>query len=87
MLGFLGRVFERAKAAGTTVRVVDNMSWAQDKMDFNALIAYEERVDPLIRQFKARALCQYDVRRFSSPQLLKALKCHSDTARYPVVLA
>jgi MEDS: MEthanogen/methylotroph, DcmR Sensory domain len=86
VLGYLGPIFEEAKAAGTTVCAVDNMSWTHAKMDFDRLMDYEKRVDPLIRQFKAKALCQYDVHRFSGPQLLRALKCHTDTARYPLMI-
>jgi hypothetical protein len=86
MLEFFDGVLEKARSAGKTLCVVGNTSWARGKMDFNSLMDFERRVDPLLRREKARALCQYDVRRFSSPQVLRALKCHPDTARYPLML-
>jgi DNA-binding MarR family transcriptional regulator len=87
MLEFLEGVFKEARAAGTTVRLMGNMSWAHTKMNFDTLMDFEARLDPLLRRFRGQALCQYDVRRFRGPQLLSALKCHADTNRYPVMLS
>jgi len=86
MLEFFRPVFEEARAAGTAIRVVGDMYWAHAKMDFDTLMDFEARVDPLLRRFRVTALCQYDVRRFSGQQLLRALKCHRDTGRYPLML-
>jgi DNA-binding MarR family transcriptional regulator len=78
------RILQDAHAAGKTVRGVDNMSWSQGKLDFDSLMDYEARVDPLLRRFQAQAICQYDVRRFAGPQLLRALRSHPDASRYPL---
>jgi hypothetical protein len=86
MLEFFRPVFEKVRAAGKTARIVGKMDWSRGKMDFGTLMAFEARVDPLLRRFRAQAMCQYDVRRFSSPQLLRALKCHPDTRRFPLIL-
>ena len=86
MLEFFRPVFEEARAAGKAIHVVGNMYWSQGKMDFDTLMDFEARVDPLIERFRVQALCQYDVRRFPSPQLLRALKCHRETRRYPLML-
>jgi DNA-binding MarR family transcriptional regulator len=86
MLEFFHAAFQEARAAGTTVRCVDNMSWTRGTMNFDAVMDYEARLDPLLRRFRGQALCQYDVRRFPGRQLLRALKCHADTNRYPVML-
>jgi hypothetical protein len=87
VLDFLAPIFEEARAAGKTVRGVGNMTWARRYMDFDALMDYEARVDPLLRQFGAQAICQYDVRRFRGSELLRALRCHPDTSRYPLMLS
>ena len=86
MFEFFHPVFEEARAAGKAIRVVGNMYWTHGKMDFDTLMDYEARVDPLLRRFRVKALCQYDVRRFPGQQLLRALKCHPDTGRYPLML-
>jgi hypothetical protein len=86
MLEFFRPVFEEARAAGKAIHLVGNMYWAHGKMDFDTLMDYEARVDPLLRRFRVKALCQYDVRRFPGPQLLRALKCHPDTGRYPLMI-
>ena len=86
MFEMFSPVFEEARAAGQAIYLVGNMSWTQGKMDFDTLMDYEARVDPLLRRFHVKALCQYDVRRFSSQRLLRALKCHPDTRRYPLML-
>jgi MEDS: MEthanogen/methylotroph, DcmR Sensory domain len=85
MLEFFRPVFEEARAAGKAVHLVGNMYWAHGKMDFDTLMDFEARVDALLRRFHVEALCQYDVRRFSGPQVLRALKCHPDTGRYPLM--
>jgi DNA-binding MarR family transcriptional regulator len=87
MLEFLEGVLQEARAAGTTVRAVDNMSWTRGAMNFDTVMDYEARIDPLLRRFRGQALCQYDVRRFAGRQLLRALQCHPDTSRYPVMLS
>jgi hypothetical protein len=86
MLEFFRPLFEEARAAGKTIRIVGNMTWSQRKMDFDTLMEFEARVDPLLRQFRTQAMCQYDVRHFRGPELLRALRCHSDTSRYPLML-
>jgi hypothetical protein len=84
LLEAVQRIFEEAKTAGRTVRAVGNVS-GYGKMDFRTLMEYEPRVDALLRRFGAQVICQYDVRRFEGPQLLRALKVHPDTSRYPLM--
>jgi hypothetical protein len=86
MLELLRGVFQRARAAGETVHLIGNMSWAQEKMEFDDLMEFETRVERLIRRFRAEAICQYDLSRFSGQQALRALKCHPQTARHPLIL-
>jgi hypothetical protein len=86
MLAFFRPIFEEARADGKAIYLVGDMSWSQRKMDFDTLMDFEARVDRLLRQFEVKALCQYDVRRFSGPRLLRALKVHRDTERYPLTL-
>jgi DNA-binding MarR family transcriptional regulator len=87
MLEFLEGVLQETRAGGTTVRIMGNMSWAHTKMNFDTLMDFEARLDPLLRRFRGQALCQYDVRRFTGPQLLSALRCHPETRRYPLMLS
>jgi transcriptional repressor of dcmA and dcmR len=48
------------------------------------VIEYEAGYDERIaHQFPVVTLCQYDVRRFSTLELLDALKAHRDMFRYP----
>jgi hypothetical protein len=86
MLETLQGIFQEARAAGTAIRVMDNMNWARKKMNFDTLMDYERRVEPLLRRFRGQAMCQYDVRRFPGHQLLRAMKCHPDMSRFPVML-
>jgi hypothetical protein len=86
MLALLRGIFREARAAGKTVHLIGNMSWAQGKMDFDALMEFETRVERLIRRFRAEAICQYDLSRFSGQQALRALKCHPETTRRPLIL-
>ncbi len=87
MLEFFDGVLDKARAAGRKpLCLVGNMTWARGKMDFDALMDFERRVEPVLRREKARALCLYDVRKFSGPQVLRALKGHPDTAHHPLML-
>jgi DNA-binding MarR family transcriptional regulator len=86
MLAAFTEIFEKAQADGKTIRGVDNISWSRGKIDFDSLMDYETRVDALLRRFGADGLCQYDVRRYRGPELLRALKAHPDMARCPMML-
>jgi hypothetical protein len=87
MIEFLRGIFQQAHAAGKAIHLVGDMSWAQDRrMGFDGLMEFEAGLDRIAREFRADVLCQYDVSRFSSKQLLRALKSHPDTGRYPLML-
>jgi hypothetical protein len=85
LLEALQRIFQEAKTSGRMVRAVGNVA-GYGKTDFRALMEYEPRVDALLRRFGVQAICEYDVRRFKGPELLRALKAHPDTSRYPLMM-
>ena len=48
---------------------------------------YEAQIEGDAAASGALVLCQYDVRRFSGEDLLRALECHAHGGSYPLVLA
>jgi DNA-binding MarR family transcriptional regulator len=86
MLASLQRVFQDTRTGGRTACLMGEMSWMRGKMNFNSLMDFEARLDPLLRRYGVSAICEYDVRRFKGPQLLRALKAHPDTSRYPLMM-
>ena len=62
------------------------MAWGMEQgFDLDELMAFERHYDyGLARRFPVITLCQYDARRFSGIGVLRALKCHEDTFRYPL---
>jgi len=67
-------------------RLLGDMTWCQHRgMTCDELIEYESRYNYAIaRRFPLVSVCQYDVREFSGPAVLNALKCHEDTFNYPL---
>ena len=87
MLAFVERVNFEARAAGHSIRWVGDMAWTLAKrISIDELMDFETRVDFLAQRFPLAAVCQYDLRHFSGRAVLRALKCHSDTFRYPLAL-
>jgi hypothetical protein len=87
MLALLERVNFEARAAGHSIRWVGDMAWTSTKrISIDELMDFEMRVDFVAQRFPLAAVCQYDLRHFSGRAVLRALKCHSDTFRYPLAL-
>ena len=87
MLAFLERINFEARAAGHSIRWVGDMAWTSTKrISIDQLMDFEMRVDFVAQRFPLAAVCQYDLRHFSGRAVLRALKCHSDTFRYPLAL-
>jgi DNA-binding MarR family transcriptional regulator len=84
---FLKRVSQEATQAGQALRIAGEMSWALSRnLRFEAVLDIETRFDALAGQLPLECLCVYDARRFSSGDFLRAVKCHRDHSRYPIVL-
>ncbi len=65
-------------------RLLGDMTWCLDLgMSYDELMAYELRYNhDIASRYALVSVCQYDVRRFSGPAVLNALKCHEDTFNY-----
>ena len=87
-IGFLKEHFVHAKRTGRRLRLVGDMAWTLRKgLALDGLLRLEARADVLARQFPVSAMCLYDARHFTSPVIVKALKCHRDTAQFPLPVA
>ncbi len=75
-----------SRAGLRSFRLLGDMSWyRQQGMTDAELIAYEARYNyDIARRFPLVSVCQYDVRAFTGPAVLNALKCHEDTFNYPL---
>ena len=72
---------------GESVRIAGDVARAIAKgMKSDDLMAYERRIEGQTAPSGAVVLCQYDVRCFSAPDLLRGLKCHADSSSYPILL-
>jgi hypothetical protein len=53
-------------------------------MTLDRLMEYEAGYDRILaKRFPVVTLCLYDVRRFESVEVVKALEAHTDMFRYP----
>ena len=87
MCRFVERALVMATGAGTrSFRLLGDMSWClQLGMSYDDLQAYEMRYNyEIAHRYPLVSVCQYDVRDFSGPAVLNALKCHEDTFNYPL---
>ncbi len=85
MCRFVEHALVMATGAGTrSFRLLGDMTWClQLGMSYDELLAYEMRYNHEIgHRFPLVSVCQYDVREFSGPAVLNALKCHEDTFNY-----
>ncbi len=85
MCRFVERSLIMATRSGMrSFRLLGDMSWClQLGMTYDELNAYEVRYNhEIARRFPLVSVCQYDVRDFSGPAVLNALKCHEDTFNY-----
>jgi hypothetical protein len=63
------------------------MSWSLSKnLPIDAILDIEKRLDTLGGKVPLKGLCVYDTRHFSGGDFLRAVKCHRDHARYPIML-
>jgi excisionase family DNA binding protein len=79
-------IFVSAMSAGaTSLRVVGDMTSCLDAgMTLDDVMEYEAGYDRILaKRFPLVTLCLYDVRRFESVDVLKALQGHTDMFRYP----
>ena len=87
MCRFVERALVMATGAGTrSFRLLGDMTWCLHLgMSYDDLLAYEVKYNYAIaHRFPLVSVCQYDVREFSGPAVLNALKCHEDTFNYPL---
>lgn len=85
MCRFIERSLFMMKRSGLRAfRLLGDMSWCQHLgMTHDELLAYEMRYNHEIApRYPLVSVCQYDVRDFSGPGVLSALKCHDDTFKY-----
>jgi len=85
MCRFVERSLIMASRAGRrSFRLLGDMTWCLALgMSYDELQAYEMRFNhEIARRFALVSVCQYDVRAFSGPAVLNALKCHEDTFNY-----
>ena len=78
--------FVNAMRAGVeSLRVVGDMTSCLDAgMTLDQVMEYEAGYDGMIaRRYPVVTMCMYDVRQFESLEVVRALKGHSDTFRYP----
>jgi excisionase family DNA binding protein len=73
------------RAGATSLRVVGDMTSCLDAgMTSDEVMEYEAGYDRILaKRFPLVTLCLYDVRRFQSLALFKALQGHADMFRYP----
>ena len=79
--------FVSAMSAGaTSLRVVGDMTCCLNAgMTLDEVMEYEAGYDRILaKRFPLVTLCLYDVRRFESLEVVKALQGHTDMFRYPV---
>ncbi len=84
---FLKAEFQTAGKAGQALCLGAHMSWTFAKnLRMDAVLDVETRFDALSRQYPLTGLCVYDARHFSSGDFLRAVKCHGDHKRYPILV-
>ena len=72
-------LWEAMDRHATPMRAVGEM--ASERMTFESekeMLAYEAAFNVTGRRFPSAVICQYDVRKFSGPALLQALRAHPD---------
>lgn len=85
-VAFLRAVAREAKQAGRALCLAADMSWTVlRKLEFEAVLSIERRLDSVAKRLPVTALCVYDARRFSSNEFLQTMKCHRDHERHPIV--
>ena len=72
------------RAGARSLRLVGDVTAFTAAVTRGQVVEFEAAFDRVGRRFPVVTLCEYDVRRLSSVDLLNALKGHKDTFRYPV---
>lgn len=86
-LVFYRRLIREARKAGQNLCIAGDASWALARnLPVDELFDYENHLDALARKNALTVLCIYDTRDFSGGDILQAVKCHRDHARYPIML-
>jgi transcriptional repressor of dcmA and dcmR len=79
------QVSAAAKAGTQSFRAFGDTWDLRNKVSAAGFAQYEAAYDQFIaRRYPIVTLCVYDVRRFSGTDMLRALKAHRDTFRYPI---
>lgn len=78
MLGKIDRVVSAARERGfPRVRIMGNMSWAQDRAPGSEyLVEYEIRVNDVLARTRQPAICVYDAALLSGSMMLDILRSH-----------
>ena len=86
-VAFLKRVLQEAKRAGQCMRIAADMSWTVSKnVPVDVMLDNVKRFDAMTRRLSLTALRVFDVRHFSSEDILRAAKCYRDHSRYSIVV-
>lgn len=83
---FEQQFLESTRCGDQHIRVLGDMAWAVDiGMGVADLMDFEMRYNhALARKFAVVSLCQYDARKFTGTDIVKALKNHEDTFQFPL---
>lgn len=84
---YLEQHFLQASRRGNQrMRVLGDMAWAIEKgMHTDDLMDFEMHYNhTLAKAFAVVSLCQYDARKFSGTDIVRALKSHEDTFKFPL---
>lgn len=82
---YTAMIGERIAAGVESFRVIGDTWSIRSQMSEESFVEYESGYDRFIAQRNpVITLCVYDARKFSGVELLKALKGHRDTFRYPL---
>jgi hypothetical protein len=75
---------EAVQKGASLIRVLGDACAFSDAASPDELIGYEQEFEERIaHHFPVVAMCQYDVRLFSGPMIIDALKAHPDCFRHP----
>jgi DNA-binding MarR family transcriptional regulator len=86
-VAFLKRVMLEAKRAGQGMRLAADMSWTLSRnVPVGAMLDIVRLFDVMTTKMPVAALRVFDVRHFSSEDILRAARCYRDHARYSIVV-
>jgi DNA-binding MarR family transcriptional regulator len=86
-VAFLKRVMLEAKRAGQSMRLAADVSWTLSRnVPFDVLLEIVRRFDVMTTKMPVTTLRVFDVRHFSSEDILRAARCYRDHSRYSIVV-